>query len=96
MRRKMKGIHEARDKHDRRLFRLFCLLDRDLQAMRRTRPAIVLLGGAIKDVNTAMDDDVYDEILMRRDRHLKTTPRPMAPDGFMGRWLVELTGDLPL
>ena len=54
----MSGIFEARDQHDRALYRLFCVVDR--QAI--GGPAVVLLGGAIKPDRTEMPQRVYRTI----------------------------------
>jgi hypothetical protein len=44
----MSGICEARDKQDKLLYRLFCVIDRDAPRHGLTAPSLVLLGGATK------------------------------------------------
>ncbi len=75
----MSGIFEARDEHNRVLYRLFCLLDRKAFAH---VPAVVLLGGGTKPDRTEMPQRVYrmidrcreDYLATRRVAELKTWP----------------------
>lgn len=75
----MSGIFEARDEHNRVLYRLFCLLDRDSPSH---GPAVVLLGGGSKPDRTAMPQRIYrmidgyrdDYRATRRVAELKTWP----------------------
>jgi hypothetical protein len=54
----MSGIFEARDRHNRVLYRLFCIVDR--QAI--GGPSVVLLGGASKPDRTEMHQSIYRTI----------------------------------
>jgi hypothetical protein len=65
----MSGIFEARDEHNRVLYRLFCLLDRNAPVH---GPAVVLLGGGSKPDRTAMPQRVYKMIDGYRDDYLAT------------------------
>jgi hypothetical protein len=65
----MSGIFEARDQHNRVLYRLFCVLDRDLP---KHGPSIVLLGGGTKPGRTEMPQRVYRTIDNHRHDYLKT------------------------
>ena len=65
----MSGIFEARDQHNRVLYRLFCLLDRDTPAR---GPAVVLLGGGSKPDRTEMPQRVYRTIDGYRTDYLAT------------------------
>jgi hypothetical protein len=65
----MSGIFEARDEHNRVLYRLFCLLDRKGLAH---GPAVVLLGGGTKPDRTEMPQRVYRMIDRCRDDYLAT------------------------
>jgi hypothetical protein len=75
----MSGIFEARDEHNRVLYRMFCLLDR--KALPRD-PAVVQLGGGTKPDRTEMPQRVYrmidrcreDYLATRRVAELKTWP----------------------
>ena len=75
----MSGIFEARDEHNRVLYRLFCLLDRKALPC---GPAVVLLGGGTKSHRTEMPQRVYrvidrcreDYLATRRVAELKTWP----------------------
>jgi hypothetical protein len=65
----MSGIFEARDQHNRVLYRLFCVLDRNTPVH---GPAIVLLGGGTKPDRTEMPQRVYRAIDRHRQDYLKT------------------------
>lgn len=63
----LSGICEARDKHSNKLYRLFCLIDRDAPAHGLALPSLVLLGGVIKPVRTEAPQSEYRRI----DRYRK-------------------------
>jgi len=65
----MSGIFEARDEHNRVLYRLFCLLDRKAAGH---GPAVVLLGGGSKLDRTEMPQRVYRMIDGFREDYLAT------------------------
>jgi hypothetical protein len=77
MRLDMKGIHEARARNRNLLHRLFCVLDKDQENI-LGGPAIIVLGGGTKPMNSAMDSDVYEAILEAKDRYWATKPRPIT------------------
>lgn len=64
----MSGIFEARDRHNRILYRLFCLLDRKAPA----GPAVVLLGGGSKPDRAEMPQRIYKTIDRYREDYLAT------------------------
>jgi hypothetical protein len=68
----MKGLHEARDAHDGRLYRVFCLLDSRAPENGLDAKALVLLSAAVKRVGSAMDRKAYDQALANRADYLKT------------------------
>lgn len=66
----LSGICEARDKHTGKLYRLFCLIDRDAPAHALTLPSLVLLGGVIKPTRTEASQSEYRRIdRYRKDYH---------------------------
>ena len=58
----MSGICEARDKHSKMLYRLFCVIDRDAPDHGLAAPSLVLLGGATKPDNTVVPMGEYQVI----------------------------------
>lgn len=81
MRDEMKGLHEARDKHEKRLYRLFCVLDRQATDHGLAGPAVVLVSGGVKAIGQAMDDRVYREARRRRDEYVASSPRRILREG---------------
>ena len=65
----MSGIFEARDEHDRVLYRLFCLFDRNAPSY---GPTIVLLGGGSKPHRTEMPKRIYQAINRNRSDYMDT------------------------
>ncbi len=65
----MSGIFEARDEHNRVLYRPFCLLDRNAPVH---GPAVVLLGGGSKPDRTAIPQRIYRMIDSYRDDYRAT------------------------
>jgi hypothetical protein len=63
----LSGICEARDKHSDKLYRLFCLIDRDAPRHVLALPSLVLLGGVIKPIRTEAPQSEYRRI----DRYRK-------------------------
>jgi hypothetical protein len=51
----LSGICEARDKHSNKLYRLFCVIDRDAPAHGLALPSLVLLGGVVKPARTDLN-----------------------------------------
>jgi hypothetical protein len=58
----MSGICEARDKHAKLLYRLFCVIDRLAPEHGLDAPSMVLLGGVTKPDNTAVPIATYEMI----------------------------------
>jgi len=75
MRDEMKGLYEARDKHEKRLYRLFCVLDRGNTGNGLDSPVIAVLSGGVKGVGEVMDDRVYQNVRRRRDEYQASVPR---------------------
>jgi hypothetical protein len=77
MRGRMRGFFEARTRGpDRRLYRLFCILERD--ALGLDGPTIVVIGGLSKPNNTAFTEADYDEIRRLGDEYRRRTPRSVV------------------
>ena len=77
----MSGIFEARDRHNRVLYRLFCIVDR--QAI--GGPSVVLLGGASKPDRTEMHQRIYRTIDGHR-RDYRATHRVAEIKTWPGWW----------
>jgi hypothetical protein len=58
----MSGICEARDKHAKLLYRLFCVIDRNAPDHGLAAPSLVLLGGATKPDNAVVPTSEYQVI----------------------------------
>jgi hypothetical protein len=70
----MRGFYEARTRGpDRRLYRLFCILERDPPGL--DGPAIVVIGGLSKPVGTAFSDADYAVIRRLGDEYRRRSPR---------------------
>ena len=63
----LSGIYEARDKHSNKLYRLFCVIDRDAPAHGLALPSLVMLGGVVKPARTEAPQSEYRRI----DRYRK-------------------------
>ncbi len=68
----MKGFHEARDAHDGRLYRVFCVVDSQAPGHGLDAKVVALVCGGAKRVRSAMDDSVYSEALRYRADYLAT------------------------
>lgn len=55
----MSGICEARDKHAKLLYRLFCVIDRDAPDHGLAAPSLVLLSGTTKPASTVVPISEY-------------------------------------
>ena len=74
----MAGFYEARTRGpDRRLYRLFCILDRQVSGEKSETlvPAIVVIDGASKPVGEKFSDAEYRHIRALGDEYLRRTPR---------------------
>lgn len=73
----MGGIYEARVRGpDRRLYRLFCLLDRDAPGLER--PTVVVITGLAKPVGAAFTDADYARVRNLADEYRRRLPRRVA------------------
>jgi hypothetical protein len=63
----LSGICEVRDKHSNKLYRLFCLIDRDAPKHGLAAPSLVLLDGVAKPIRTEVPQSEYRRI----DRYRK-------------------------
>jgi hypothetical protein len=77
----MSGIFEARDRHARKLYRLFCVLDSRAPEHGLTAPALVMLSGTVKNVGEEVPQAVYREVRRQTDRYFATSPRPVISLG---------------
>lgn len=74
MRREMAGFHEARTRGPRkRLYRLFCLLERD--AVGLPGPSLVIITGLDKANESAFSAADYRRVRRLGDEYLARTPR---------------------
>lgn len=69
----MTGWHEARTKHGKQLYRLFCLHDR--RALGLPGPALVLVTGGVKRNETAFSKTFYRDVRKLGDRYVGSNPR---------------------
>ncbi len=69
----MTGWHEARTKHDKRLYRLFCLHDRKAYGL--PGPALVVVAGGVKANETAFTETFYRRIRSLGQAYLAGNPR---------------------
>ena len=73
----MQGYYEARTRGpDRRLYRLFCILEREGPGL--DRPSIVLIAGLSKPVGTAFSKADYLAIRKLGDEYRRRVPRSVA------------------
>jgi hypothetical protein len=75
----MTGWYEIRvtgQQDGQRLFRLFCLLDRNGPGLQR--PAVVAVTGLSKPVGTAFTDAEYQAVSAMGDEYRATSPRRIA------------------
>jgi hypothetical protein len=81
----LSGICEVRDKHSNKLYRLFCLIDRDAPAHGLELPSLVLLGGVIKPARTEVPQSEYRRIDRYRTDY-RATHRVALGRGGAARW----------
>lgn len=75
----MRGLYEARTRGpDRRLYRLFCLLERPAPDLGLNGPAIVLITGLSKPNGTAFTAADYSRVRGLVDEYRARTPRSVA------------------
>ena len=68
----MKGFYEARDEHDGRLYRVFCVLDGQAPEHGLDAKALTLICGGVKPLRSPMDKSVYEQALAYREDYLTT------------------------
>src|SRR5256885_6917361 len=73
----MSGIYEARDRLDKTLYRLFCLLDRNGPEHGLNRPSVVLLSGSSKADATEMNPAAHATAMGYRDQYMAAETRPI-------------------
>lgn len=74
MRGSMKGFYEARTRGpDRRLYRLFCLLERDAPGL--DGPSVVIICGLSKPHNTAFSEVDYAWVRQFGEEYQRRVPR---------------------
>jgi hypothetical protein len=69
----MTGWHEARTKHGKDLYRIFCLHDRKASGL--PGPALVLVAGGVKPSETAFPETFYPKVRTLGKAYLKSDPR---------------------
>jgi hypothetical protein len=73
----MKGYYEARTRGpDRRLYRLFCLLEREAPGL--DEPSVVVICGLSKPQGSAFSDADYAQVRRLGDEYLRRTPRSVG------------------
>lgn len=73
----MRGFYEARTRGpDRRLYRLFCILERQVPGI--ARPAIVVITGLSKPNNRAFADADYAAVRRLGDEYRRRSPRSVV------------------
>jgi hypothetical protein len=77
----LSGICEARDKHSDKLYRLFCLIDRDAPAYGLAMTSLVLLGGVVKPTRTEAPQSEYRRIDRYRNDYRATHRVALGRDG---------------
>ncbi|MEN3281458.1 MAG: hypothetical protein V7607_2598 [Solirubrobacteraceae bacterium] len=80
----LSGICEARDKHSKTLYRLFCVLDRDAPDHGMPAPVLVLLAGVAKPDASTVPPAKYKAV--DRMRHDYLANRRVARPGTEGLW----------
>ncbi len=73
----MRGFYEARTRGpDRRLYRLFCTLERDVPGLER--PSLVIICGLSKPNNATISDADYASVRRFGDEYRRRTPRSVV------------------
>jgi len=88
----LSGICEARDKHSNKLYRLFCVIDRDAPAHGLTLPSLVLLGGVVKPARTEAPQAEYRRIDRYRKDYQATHRVALGRGG--ARWWPDVGPDM--
>ena len=69
------GCFELRDEHDKRLYRLFCVIDRKATENGLSHPVVCYLDGATKPVDAALPKATYVRLGTLRREYLTVSPR---------------------
>ncbi len=73
----MRGFYEARTRGpDRRLYRLFCLLEQHAPGL--ARPSVVVITGLSKPHNTAFTEADYARVRRLGDEYRRRIPRSVV------------------
>ncbi len=73
----MAGYYEARTRGpDKRLYRLFCLLERDKPGL--SKPSVIILGGLSKPIGTAFSNADYQSIRSLGNQYRQRVPRSVG------------------
>lgn len=73
----MRGFYEARTRGpDRRLYRLFCLLERDAPGL--DGPTIVVIDGLSKRNSSAFTDAEYEQVRRLGEEYRRRVPRSVV------------------
>jgi hypothetical protein len=88
----LSGICEVRDKHSNKLYRLFCLIDRDAPAHGLALPSLVLLDGVVKPVRTEVQQSDYRRINRYRNDYRAKNRVALGRDD--AEWWPNLDPDL--
>jgi hypothetical protein len=76
----LSGICEARDKHSKTLYRLFCVIDRNAPEHGLAAPSLVLLGGVAKPIRTEVPQSEYRRIDRYRNDYWAAHRVACGPD----------------
>jgi hypothetical protein len=88
----LSGICEVRDKHSNKLYRLFCLIDRDAPARGLALPSLVLLDGVVKPIRTEVPQSEYRRIDRYRKDYWAKSRVALGRDGV--EWWPNLNPDI--
>ncbi len=69
----MTGWHEARTKHHKLLYRLFCLQDREAPGL--PGPALVMITGGVKKNESEFSKRFYSTVVKLGEEYLASNPR---------------------
>ena len=82
----MSGFYESRDQHDKRDYRVFCILDREATKNGLPNPALVIIAGADKPDRTKLDDREYLRVKALAADYRANPRKAVRPTGFPS-WL---------
>lgn len=75
----MSGFYEVRVDHERRHYRLFCLLERNGADVGLDGPTLVLITGMVKPFRTVFSDDDYRRVRELGEEYQGRVPRNVLP-----------------